>query len=97
MNLRKLKRWAVTAAAGLSLAASAFGAADTGVDLSGATSEGGPGCHDAEVFSGKLITGICWECVFPIIVGKLPISTEGAGRVPPGAADTKLLGLYFSR
>ena len=92
MNLRKLKRWAVTAAAGLSLAASAFGAADTGVDLSGATSEGGPGCHDAEVFSGKLITGICWECVFPIIVGKLPISTEGAGRVPPGAADTKLLG-----
>ena len=38
MNLRKLKRWAVTAAAGLSLAASAFGAADTGVDLSGATS-----------------------------------------------------------
>jgi len=24
------------------------------------------GCPDAELFSGKLITDICWACLFPI-------------------------------
>ena len=26
----------------------------------------GPGCYDAEVIGPKLITGVCWECVFPM-------------------------------
>ena len=45
------------------------------------------GCVDAKVMSGKLITNICWDCVFPIIVMGVPISGKnGLDRVPSGAA-----------
>ncbi|HFJ2864083.1 TPA: hypothetical protein ACGTY6_005813, partial [Klebsiella pneumoniae] len=27
-----------------------------------------PGCQNAEVIGGKLITDICWSCIFPIKV-----------------------------
>ena len=32
-----------------------------------------PGCPDAELFSGKLITDICWGCLFPIRIAGLSI------------------------
>lgn len=43
-----------------------------------------PLCPDAEVWSGKLITDICWGCLFPIRIagGKM-----GSGNVPAGATD----------
>ena len=32
-----------------------------------------PGCPDAELFSGKLTTDICWGCLFPIRIAGLSI------------------------
>lgn len=41
-------------------------------------------CHDAKLLSGKLLTDICWSCLFPIKVAGIPLG--GAGKVPEGAA-----------
>ncbi|MFP4280889.1 MAG: conjugal transfer protein TraU, partial [Halochromatium sp.] len=41
-------------------------------------------CPDAELLSGKLITDICWSCLFPVRIAGMPI---GGGRVPEGASD----------
>jgi conjugal transfer pilus assembly protein TraU len=46
-----------------------------------------PGCPDAELFSGKLITDICWGCLFPIRIAGLSI---GGGERPPGASNRVL-------
>jgi len=42
------------------------------------------GCPDAQVFSGKLLTDICWGCLFPVRIAGLPI---GGGTIPAGASD----------
>ena len=45
------------------------------------------GCINANLMSGKLITDICWNCVFPIRVAGIPISGSlHRDRVPDGAA-----------
>ena len=67
-------------------------AVDTGVDLSGKTQEGGPGCYDAGVLSAKIITGVCWDCIFPIVVSKVPLYFDGKDRFPPGAAEVNAIG-----
>jgi conjugal transfer pilus assembly protein TraU len=41
-------------------------------------------CPDAELLSGKLITDVCWSCLFPIRIAGVPI---GGGEVPAGASD----------
>ena len=41
-----------------------------------------PGCPDAQVFSAKLITDICWSCVFPIRIAGISL---GGGNAPAGA------------
>jgi conjugal transfer pilus assembly protein TraU len=43
-----------------------------------------PGCPDAELFSGKLITDVCWDCLFPVRIAGIPI---GGGRVPSKATN----------
>jgi conjugal transfer pilus assembly protein TraU len=43
-----------------------------------------PGCPDAELFSGKLITDVCWDCLFPVRIVGIPI---GGGRVPSKATN----------
>ena len=43
-----------------------------------------PGCPDAELFSGKLITDICWACLFPVRIAGIPI---GGGQAPSGATN----------
>lgn len=43
-----------------------------------------PLCPDAEVWSGKLITDICWGCLFPI---RIAGGTWGDGEVPDGVSD----------
>jgi conjugal transfer pilus assembly protein TraU len=48
-------------------------------------------CPDAEVFSGKILTDVCWGCLFPIRIAGLPI---GAGTVPSGAAEDVLYLLW---
>lgn len=44
-----------------------------------------PLCHDAELFSGRLITDICWSCIFPIKVAGVPLG--GSGTVPDKATN----------
>lgn len=45
-------------------------------------------CVDAEVFGEKLITGVCWNCPFPMRMFGLSL---GSGDVPSGAADASSL------
>ncbi|WP_295457858.1 TraU family protein [uncultured Thiodictyon sp.] len=42
-----------------------------------------PGCPDAKLFSAKLITDICWACLFPIRIAGLSLF---GGSVPAGAS-----------
>lgn len=44
-------------------------------------------CPDAKLFSGKLITDICWGCIFPIRIMGADI---GGGNAPAGASDKKM-------
>jgi conjugal transfer pilus assembly protein TraU len=44
-------------------------------------------CPDAQLFSGKLLTDVCWGCLFPIRIAGLAI---GSGPVPSGAAEERL-------
>lgn len=69
---------------------------DTGANTTGQTSPGGPGCYDAEVFSGKLISGVCWDCVFPIVISRVVIAGD-KDRIPDGAADGSVLGACMCR
>jgi len=41
-------------------------------------------CPDAELFSGRLLTDICWGCLFPMRIAGLAI---GGGDRPAGATD----------
>lgn len=45
------------------------------------------GCIDAKIISQKLITDVCWDCVFPIKVAGVAVSgSKHKDRVPDGAA-----------
>lgn len=48
-----------------------------------------PGCRNANVLSGKLITDICWDCVFPIIIAGVPMNT-GQFDVPQASSSNPL-------
>jgi len=48
------------------------------------TSVTDPLCADAQLWSGKLITDICWDCLFPIRAAGAAI---GGGNVPTIASD----------
>lgn len=76
----------IVVVAGL-LAAAAAGAARA--DGSGSGSGGGGGdpvCSSADLFSGKLLSHICWECMFPLVVGGVPMGGS-SGDIPSGAMD----------
>lgn len=45
-------------------------------------------CVDAEIFTDKMFTGVCWDCPFPMRMFGL---TMGPGEVPSGAADASSL------
>lgn len=45
-----------------------------------------PTCPNARLFSEKLITDICWDCMFPIRLG--PVSL-GGGEPPSGAGSSR--------
>lgn len=66
-----------------------IGTKDTMIDGGYEPSDDNNGCIDAKVFSSKLLSGMCWDCVLPIIVGAIPLSNGPAG-VPDGAAGTTL-------
>ncbi|MBP7616113.1 MAG: TraU family protein, partial [Steroidobacteraceae bacterium] len=42
------------------------------------------GCQNAEVIGGKLITDICWDCLFPIRLAG--ITMKAGGEAPPDEA-----------
>lgn len=46
-----------------------------------------PECPDSELFSGKLITDICWDCMFPMYISGIQIISGNDG--PPPDAYTK--------
>lgn len=57
--------------------------------LSALSANADPGCQDAQVISGKLITDICWDCVFPIRVAGIPMNV-GSDTPPSKAVDSPL-------
>ena len=69
-------------------AASAGAAASKDTMINSGSSSGGvnAGCPSAEVFSGKMLTNLCWECVFPIIVSGVPLSA-GPSDAPMGIGN----------
>ena len=44
-----------------------------------------PGCIDANIISGKLITDMCWDCIFPLRIGGVPMP-GGSGDPAPAEA-----------
>lgn len=48
-----------------------------------------PGCHNANVIGSKLITDICWSCLFPIKVAGVAMA-NGNGVIPEGATNSAL-------
>lgn len=52
------------------------------------TSIADPGCQDADIISGKLITDVCWDCIFPIRVAGVPM--VGGNGAPSKAVDSPL-------
>lgn len=47
---------------------------------------GDPSCQDAQVLSGKLISDICWTCMFPIRIAGGSFGGD-SDKVPAGASD----------
>ncbi|TVQ85895.1 MAG: conjugal transfer protein TraU [Chromatiaceae bacterium] len=43
-----------------------------------------PTCSDAQVFSGKLITDVCWACLFPVKIAGIRLFGQST---PPGASN----------
>lgn len=84
------------------VSAIAIGFASTGfarqAELSAAVDSevGDPTCRDAGVFGQRLITAVCWDCMFPIRMGGFAISgTKSADRVPEGASEQAGLCVCF--
>jgi len=44
-------------------------------------------CPDANVLSGKMLSSVCWDCLFPIRIAGQPINS-GNHNSPPRAANT---------
>lgn len=61
--------------------------------LATAVGHADPGCQNAEVISGKLITDMCWDCVFPLRVAGGAIAA-GSGDMPGAAVTTPLCACY---
>ena len=57
--------------------------------LGGSKAVADPGCQDAEVIGPKMITDICWSCIFPLRVAGVNIS-GGGGSIPDGAVRSPL-------
>lgn len=53
-------------------------------NASAATKKLDPQCPDAELWSGKLISDICWGCLFPVRIAK---GKWGSGTYPTAATD----------
>lgn len=54
---------------------------------------GSPTCHDAKLFSQKIITDVCWSCMFPIRLMGAAMG-GGSSSVPSRATSKKLCVCY---
>lgn len=77
----KMKLVKAILATTFSLFASTAAIAQTGSEVSD------PSCINAQVIGPKMITDICWTCIFPIRVAGVPIS-GGGGSFPDDAVRT---------
>lgn len=55
------------------------------------TAKADPGCQNSELISGKLITDICWDCVFPVRVAGSVMKTGSKG-APSRSVSSPLCG-----
>lgn len=66
-----------------------IGNKDTMIDGGYEPADDNNGCVNGEVFTAKMLSGMCWDCILPIIVGAVPIgSGMTVSPVPEGAAST---------
>jgi conjugal transfer pilus assembly protein TraU len=49
-------------------------------------------CPDAKLWSKRLFTDICWDCIFPIMIGGFALSGD-AGNAPSGRAESQFICL----
>ncbi|WP_298637055.1 TraU family protein [uncultured Umboniibacter sp.] len=40
----------------------------------------GASCHNSDLLTGKLITDLCWDCIFPIVLSGVPIGGDMANQ-----------------
>ena len=52
------------------------------------TSKAAGSCENADIISGKLITDVCWDCIYPIRIAGIPVSPDGD--IPSEAASSPL-------
>ena len=73
----------------LSLITVLSNAQTAGGGSSPAESAGGVDCQDANLMSGKLITNICWSCVFPIKIAGVNISGSSHAPEPSDSSNQR--------
>lgn len=52
------------------------------------TSPGELMCPKADIWGAKIVTDVCWSCLFPMKI--LGVKTFGSGRVPPGSSNAAI-------
>ena len=59
-----------------------------GLTIGAAASAGTPGvtCPSADLFSGGVVSKVCWRCMFPITIGGAPVGDPGSYRNIPHTA-----------
>ena len=51
-------------------------------------------CPSADILSGKLITDVCWDCIFPLVIGGVPLGGSTSDR-PDAAAPGRPVCVCF--
>ena len=77
--------------------AEAIGDKDTTISGPNEAADDNNGCTSAHLFSTKMLSGMCWDCVLPIIVGAKTLASslgknEWSAGVPEDAASASLGG-----
>ena len=82
MALSKMRRALAPAFLFAALAVTFMGAARAQSPVASGTEATKASCPDAKVFGKNLITGICWQSMFPILLGDFPLGNNSNGEPP---------------